>query len=89
MSHPLEHFERTLFFHGTKTCHPPVTLLTLQNRVQAQYLSAFCHPDTLKHKNPIRRWLVTTKAFRVAKRTLYFFFMNKTQYKVKKNVYFK
>ena len=33
------------------TCHPPVTLVTLQNRVHAQCLSAFCHPGTLFRKN--------------------------------------
>ena len=31
-------------------CHPPVTLVTLKTRVHPQCLSAFCHPDTLKHK---------------------------------------
>ena len=32
------------------TCHPPVTLDTLKKRVHPLCLSAFCHPDTLKHE---------------------------------------
>ncbi len=32
------------------TCHPPVTLDTLKKRLHPQCLSAFCHPDTLKHE---------------------------------------
>ncbi len=69
MSHPVGLLEKTTFslcptqwdilkesyFQGITSCHPPVTLVTLQNRVQALCLSWFCHPDTLKHENPIQR----------------------------------
>ena len=40
------HGQESLMFEQ-KTCHPPVTLVTLKNRVQTQCLSTFCHPDTL------------------------------------------
>ena len=35
------------------SCHPPVTLVTLKNRVQPLYTKGFCHPDTLKHKKSL------------------------------------
>ena len=37
---------------SANTCHPPVTLVTLESRVQPLYTKGFCHPDTLKAKNP-------------------------------------
>ena len=52
------------FVSGTmaaaKSCHPPVTLVTLGKRVLPLCLSAFCHPDTLK-----RIFLLCARARRV------------------------
>ncbi len=43
----VEKYYRTNGIPPIETCHPPVTLVTLKNRVHPQYLSVFCHPDTL------------------------------------------
>ena len=46
-----DHFISRPITH-TAACHPPVTLVTLKSRVQPLYTKGFCHPDTLKAKNP-------------------------------------